>query len=61
MMNCKIFGSKLAKETWTKKKDGWVRDIRYPAGTYEYYNCLSCGMRYTPQEVEAKSREIDAV
>jgi len=60
MMNCKICGGKLAKESWTKKKDRWASDIRYPAGTYEYYECSGCGMRHTPQETEVHSNETDA-
>ena len=65
MMNCKICGGKLVKESWTSKKDSWINDIpvpiRCPAGTFEYYECPSCGMRYTPQEAEIKTNETDAI
>ena len=58
MMNCKYCGARLKKESWTRKKDSWQGEIRYPAGTYEYYECSNCGMRYTPQEVKSEAAKV---
>lgn len=61
ILNCKICGSKLVKESWVNHNEGWVGDVRCPARTYEYYNCYGCGMRYSLQEAEKETNEIDAI
>jgi len=38
----------IVRKEWTQPLEGG----KCPKGTYEYYECSGCGVRYTPQEVK---------
>jgi len=50
-MKCKIKrceGAEVVRKEWLQPLEGGF----CPKGTYEYYECPHCFLRYTPQEVE---------
>lgn len=46
-ISCKSCGGNVVRKEWTIPVEGGMCQV----GTYEYYECSSCSMRYTSKEV----------